>query len=95
MKKIITLLLLQLCLLQFSYSQTGPPTYIIPVVFHVIHYYGYEDISDAQIFDALNSTQKSRTSNIALSSPLPMESIPLGFVICTSERFEIFKRSKP
>lgn len=29
------------------------PTYIIPVVFHVIHNYGPENISDAQIHDAL------------------------------------------
>lgn len=30
-----------------------PPTYIIPVVFHVIHNYGAENISDAQILDAV------------------------------------------
>lgn len=30
-----------------------PPTYIIPVVFHVIHDYGIENISDAQILDAV------------------------------------------
>lgn len=31
----------------------SPPTYTIPVVFHVIHDYGIENISDAQILDAL------------------------------------------
>lgn len=31
----------------------SPPTYIIPVVFHVIHNYGLENISDAQILDAV------------------------------------------
>lgn len=28
-------------------------TYIIPVVFHVIHDYGAENISDEQIFEAM------------------------------------------
>lgn len=30
-----------------------PPTYIIPVVFHVLHQYGPENISDAQIQDCI------------------------------------------
>lgn len=30
-----------------------PPTYIIPVVFHIIHDYGSENISDAQVMDAI------------------------------------------
>lgn len=30
-----------------------PPTYVIPVVFHVIHNYGTENITDAQILDAV------------------------------------------
>ncbi len=33
---------------------SSPPTYIIPVVFHIIHDYGTENISDAQIFDQMN-----------------------------------------
>lgn len=41
-----------------EYAQAAHPksgaTYIIPVVFHVIHNYGPENISDAQIHDALN-----------------------------------------
>jgi PKD repeat protein len=32
---------------------SSPPTYIIPVVFHVIHNYGQENISDAQIIDEM------------------------------------------
>lgn len=32
---------------------TSPPTYIIPVVFHIIHDYGSEYISDAQVMDAV------------------------------------------
>ncbi len=30
-----------------------PPVYIIPVVFHILHEYGTENISNAQIFDAM------------------------------------------
>lgn len=30
-----------------------PPTYIIPVVFHIVHDYGTENISDAQILDQM------------------------------------------
>lgn len=33
--------------------QKSAPTYVIPVVFHVIHNYGQENISDAQIHDAI------------------------------------------
>ena len=36
-----------------SVSVQSPPTYIIPVVFHVIHDYGTENISDAQILDQM------------------------------------------
>lgn len=32
---------------------SAPPTYIIPVVFHIIHDYGVENISDAQILDQM------------------------------------------
>jgi len=32
----------------------GDPVYIIPVVFHIIHNNGSENISDAQVMDALN-----------------------------------------
>ncbi|CAN5372246.1 hypothetical protein BH09BAC5_BH09BAC5_17060 [soil metagenome] len=35
-------------------AQTGgPPQYIIPLVFHIVHDYGPEDISDAQVLDAV------------------------------------------
>ncbi len=36
-----------------SQSRVGGPTYIIPVVFHIIHNYGGENISDAQVLDAM------------------------------------------
>jgi PKD repeat protein len=38
--------------LQQNRSAT-PPTYIIPVVFHIVHDYGTENISDAQILDEM------------------------------------------
>ena len=36
-----------------SRSSSGP-VYIIPVVFHILHNYGPENISDAQVIDAVN-----------------------------------------
>lgn len=45
---------------QFAISReerTSP--YIIPVVFHVIHNYGSENISDAQIYDAINVVNRN------------------------------------
>ncbi len=39
---------------QHKTTGTGPD-YIIPVVFHVIHNYGSENISDAQIIDGVNA----------------------------------------
>lgn len=37
----------------FQYQQRDGDPYIIPVVFHVIHDYGPENISDEQIYDAI------------------------------------------
>lgn len=34
-------------------STQSPPTYTVAVVFHIIHDYGSENISDAQVFDAV------------------------------------------
>lgn len=34
-------------------TSSGTPLYIIPVVFHVLHNYGPENISDAQVLDAI------------------------------------------
>lgn len=34
-------------------AQQSPPQYIIPVVFHIVHDYGTENISDAQVLDAV------------------------------------------
>ncbi|MBN8703334.1 MAG: T9SS type A sorting domain-containing protein [Bacteroidetes bacterium] len=43
---------------QFYKKQLTSSTYIIPVVFHVIHNYGAENISDAQIKDAISVLNK-------------------------------------
>lgn len=40
-------------------TTTGSASYIIPVVFHVIHNYGVENISDAQIKDGLDMLNKT------------------------------------
>lgn len=34
-------------------GKTGP-SYVIPVVFHILHEYGNENITDAQVYDAVN-----------------------------------------
>lgn len=38
-----------------STSLNGPPKYIIPVVFHIIHEYGVENIEDDQVRDAIRT----------------------------------------
>ena len=40
-------------------NKTSVATYVIPVVFHVIHNYGNENISDAQIKDGLDIVNKT------------------------------------
>lgn len=42
-----------------SLNKTSTATYVIPVVFHVIHNYGVENISDAQIKDGLDIVNKT------------------------------------
>ncbi|MBK7183134.1 MAG: hypothetical protein IPH89_09455 [Bacteroidetes bacterium] len=37
----------------FYQKKTPAATYVIPVVFHVIHLYGTENISNTQIYDGL------------------------------------------
>ena len=37
-----------------SLNKSMPPVYIIPVVFHILHQYGPENITDAQIYDQMN-----------------------------------------
>ncbi len=51
---------------------TTSTLYIIPVVFHVIHQYGPENISDAQIIDAVNVLNRDfRKLNSDTSSIIP------------------------
>jgi PKD repeat protein len=38
---------------QHAHGESNPPVYIIPVVFHIIHQYGSENISNAQIYDQM------------------------------------------
>lgn len=45
-----------------------PPTYIIPVVFHIVHDYGTENISDAQILDQMMILNRDFRKNNADTS---------------------------
>ena len=44
---------------QINTKKTSSATYVIPVVFHIIHNYGNENISDAQIIDGLDIVNKT------------------------------------
>lgn len=52
------------------FRTTGTPVYVIPVVFHVVHNWGPENISDEQIYDAVRvlnrdyNLQRTDTANI-------------------------------
>lgn len=49
----------------FYSKRTSSATYIIPVVFHVIHNYGNENISNAQILDGLDILNKTFRKQLA------------------------------
>jgi PKD repeat protein len=55
--------------IEFAQRKSAAATYTIPVVFHILHLYGSENISDAQIFDAMEvinrdfSRQNADTAN--------------------------------
>lgn len=48
-----------------SHIKSGEATYIIPIVFHVIHNYGTENISDAQLLDGLDILNKTFRKQLA------------------------------
>lgn len=50
---------------KFYNKQTSTATYVIPVVFHVIHNYGTENISDEQILDGLDIVNKTFRKQLA------------------------------
>lgn len=55
-----------------NFVQRSAPSYIIPVVFHVIHNYGAENISDAQIYDAIRVVNNNyRKTNADTSVIIP------------------------
>jgi PKD repeat protein len=48
------------------------PVYIIPVVFHILHQYGTENISDAQVYDAVSILNEDyRKLNADISNVVP------------------------
>lgn len=50
---------------KFYQHKTPAATYLIPVVFHVIHNFGAENISDAQILDGLDILNKTFRKQLA------------------------------
>ncbi|REJ80883.1 MAG: T9SS C-terminal target domain-containing protein [Bacteroidetes bacterium] len=58
-----------------NYRQSRPdgtPIYIIPVVFHILHNYGQENISDAQVMDAMriiNEDFNKRNADTTVITP--------------------------
>jgi len=54
-------------------SGTGAPQFIIPVVFHILHEYGPENISDEQVFDAvriMNIDYRKQNADTSLILPI-------------------------
>ncbi|MBS1634857.1 MAG: T9SS type A sorting domain-containing protein [Bacteroidetes bacterium] len=53
-------------------NKAATATYIIPIVFHIVHEYGYENISDAQVIDAvriLNEDYQLRNADTSTIVP--------------------------
>jgi PKD repeat protein len=65
--------LLQNAILEMRANRDEEPIMVIPVVFHVIHNYGVENISDAQIHSAMNILNRDyRKLNEDISEVVPM-----------------------
>lgn len=62
----------------------GPPTYIIPVVFHIIHDYGSENITNAQVLDAVSILNRDYRKNNADTSFI----VPAFTAIATDTKIE-------
>lgn len=56
----------------------GPPTYIIPIVFHIIHDYGYENITDAQVIDEVRILNTDFRKNNADTSQIVSQFVGLA-----------------
>lgn len=57
---------------QHERNAGGPIAYVIPVVFHIVHNYGPENISDAQVYDAIrvmNEDYSKRNADTAAIVP--------------------------
>ncbi len=61
----------------FYNNKSRSATYIIPVVFHVIHNYGIENISDAQILDGLDILNKTFRKQLADTASIVASFKPL------------------
>lgn len=64
--------------IQDQYQQkTATATYIIPVVFHIIHNYGNENISDAQVLDGVDILNKTFRKQLADTASIVQQFKPL------------------
>lgn len=64
--------------IQNQYQQkTTTATYIIPVVFHIIHNYGTENISDAQVLDGIDILNKTFRKQLADTASIVQQFKPL------------------
>jgi PKD repeat protein len=61
-----------------STTSATPPLYIIPVVFHIIHQYGSENISDAQVRDAIRTLNEDFRKRNADTSQTVAEFKPIA-----------------
>ncbi|MES2592318.1 MAG: M43 family zinc metalloprotease [Bacteroidota bacterium] len=61
----------------FYANNRSTATYIIPVVFHVIHNYGVENISNAQILDGLDIVNKTFRKQLADTGSIVADFKPL------------------
>lgn len=61
----------------FYTNNRSTATYIIPVVFHVIHNYGFENISNAQILDGLDILNKTFRKQLADTGSIVADFKPL------------------
>lgn len=61
----------------FYKKRTRASTYIIPIVFHVIHNYGAENISDLQILDGLDILNKTFRKQLADTASIVADFKPL------------------
>jgi hypothetical protein len=76
----------------FGYSgktMTATPVYTIPIVFHILHQYGPENISDAQVIDQVNllnrDYRKQNPDTINIFAPFTAADVRFEFRLATKD----------